>query len=92
MTELSFLSTILAFLKHSKLSAKPTACNEQTEKQLIHTMGNNTGFRVANVVLRFFELCSAPIVVGIIGWALHRGTIYTGAGTGTVSTSLLVVP
>lgn len=35
-------------------------------------MGGNTGHRIANVVLRFLELCSAVIVVGIVGWAMHR--------------------
>lgn len=35
-------------------------------------MGEHTGSKVANVILRFFELCSAAIVTGIIGWSLHR--------------------
>lgn len=42
-------------------------------------MGEHTGRRVVNVLLRFFELCSAVIVVGIIGWALHR--IHDGNGS-----------
>lgn len=35
-------------------------------------MGEHTGSRVANVILRFFQLGSAAIVAGIIGWGLHR--------------------
>jgi hypothetical protein len=35
-------------------------------------MGKDTGFHAANVVLRSFELCSAAVVVGVIGWAMHR--------------------
>jgi len=35
-------------------------------------MNEHTGSRVANVVFRFFQLCSAAIVAGIIGWGLHR--------------------
>ena len=35
-------------------------------------MNEHTGSRVANAILRFFQLCSAAIVAGIIGWGLHR--------------------
>lgn len=35
-------------------------------------MDDHFGLRIANVILRFFELCSAAIVVGIVGWAMHR--------------------
>jgi hypothetical protein len=41
-------------------------------------MGEHTGSRVANVVLRFFQLSCAAIILGIVGWALHR--IDTGNG------------
>lgn len=54
-----------------------------TQKQILttksHNMGEHTGRRVVNVLLRFFQLCSAVIVVGIIGWALHR--IHDGNGS-----------
>lgn len=42
-------------------------------------MGEHTGSRVANAILRFFQLGSAAIVVGILSWALHR--IDTGNGS-----------
>ena len=41
-------------------------------------MYQHAGFRIANVVLRISELCSSAIIVGIIGWALHR--IHDGDG------------
>lgn len=35
-------------------------------------MGEHTGSKIANVFLRFFQLVSAAVVVGIVGWELHR--------------------
>jgi hypothetical protein len=41
-------------------------------------MYQHAGFRIANVVLRISEFCSAVIVVGIVSWALNR--IHDGNG------------
>ncbi|KAM0716201.1 hypothetical protein Q7P37_007646 [Cladosporium fusiforme] len=45
-------------------------------------MGEHTGSRVANIILRFLELGSAAIVTGIVGWVLHRIDIGNGPSDG----------
>ena len=41
-------------------------------------MGEHTASKVVNAFLRFFELCNAAIIVGIVGWALHHIRIGNG--------------
>lgn len=45
-------------------------------------MAENPGSRIANVILRFLQLCSAAIVVGTIGWAMHRINDVNDPGNG----------
>lgn len=45
-------------------------------------MAGNVGLRVANVIFRFLQLCSAVIVVGVIGWAMHRVNVAGGPDNG----------
>jgi hypothetical protein len=66
-------------------------------------MSKDTGFHTANAVLRFFEFCSAAVVVGIIGWAMHRVDSANGPPNGrliyaevvaalTIIVSLVLLP
>jgi hypothetical protein len=66
-------------------------------------MTERIGFRIANVILRLLQLCSAVIVVGIIGWALRRVHIANGSTNGrlvyaevvaalSIVVSLLLIP
>ncbi|KAM0708840.1 hypothetical protein Q7P35_005493 [Cladosporium inversicolor] len=41
-------------------------------------MGEHTASKVVNVVVRFFQLCSDAIILGIVGWVLHRINIGNG--------------
>lgn len=44
----------------------------------IWTMGEHTASKAVNVVVRFFQLCSDAIILGIVGWALHRISVGNG--------------
>jgi hypothetical protein len=66
-------------------------------------MSKDTGFHTANAVLRFLEFCSAAVVVGIIGWAMHRVDSANGPPNGrliyaevvaalTIIVSLVLLP
>lgn len=41
-------------------------------------MGEHTASKAVNVVVRFFQLCSDAIILGIVGWVLHRISISNG--------------
>lgn len=71
---------------HPRLSRVLRFAPRATTRQLLRhayqyarIMGEHMGSRVANVIFRFFQLSSAAIVAGIVGWALHR--IDTGNGS-----------
>ncbi|KAM0705457.1 hypothetical protein Q7P35_006816 [Cladosporium inversicolor] len=66
-------------------------------------MAKDTALKITNVLLRFLRLCSACIVVGTVGWAIHRIHDSNGSVSGrliyaevvaaiSIVVSLLLVP